>query len=147
MARFPPYVGTRVMVGSLRVAGIRIGHATSVWGAPKLTGPGDFRSRLTIGSHCGFNVGCCFELEAPITISDHVSVGHDVMFLTRRTSGEVAPISIGSGAWLGARAIVMPGVSIGVGAVIAAGVVVTENVAPDMMFTGNRKISIAKWRT
>jgi maltose O-acetyltransferase len=38
------------------------------------------------------------------------------------------PIEIGDDVWIGARAIVMPGVKIGEGAIIAAGSVVTKNV-------------------
>ncbi len=134
------------MSASLRAAGLELGHATLFWGAPRLTGTGDFRARLTIGAHCGFNVGCCFELEAPISIGDHVAVGHDVLFLTRTPAGS-APISIGNGVWLGARCIVMPGVTIGAGSVIGAGVTVSEDVGPDLMVTGQRKISIARWRS
>ena len=152
----PPFVGGRVMAAALRASGVRMGRASTFWGAPTLSGSGDFCSRLTIGEHCGFNVGCYFELEAPITIGDHVSVGHEVMFLTRThessdgaqragtSSG--APIEIGAGAWLGARCMILPGVKIGAGSVIAASIVVSSDVPPDVMVTGNRKISIAKWR-
>jgi acetyltransferase-like isoleucine patch superfamily enzyme len=40
----------------------------------------------------------------------------------------------------------MPGVTIGAGSVIGASVVVTEDVPPNVLFSGGRKISIAKWR-
>ena len=81
LSRLPSFVGGRVMSLTLRAAGVRLGKASSFWGAPRLNGPGDFPSRLSIGEHCGFNVGCYFELDDTITIDDHVSVGHDVMFL------------------------------------------------------------------
>ncbi len=44
---------------------------------------------------------------------------------------------IGNGAWIGMRAMIMPGVTIGEGAVIASGAVVTKNVAPYMVVGGN----------
>ena len=47
------------------------------------------------------------------------------------------PTTIGDGAWIGMRAMLMPGVTIGEGAIIAAGAVVTHNVAPYAVVGGN----------
>ena len=47
------------------------------------------------------------------------------------------PTTIGDGAWIGMRAMLMPGVTIGEGAIIAAGAVVTRNVAPYTVVGGN----------
>lgn len=44
---------------------------------------------------------------------------------------------IGDGAWIGMRAMIMPGVTIGEGAVIASGSIVTKDVAPYMIVAGN----------
>ena len=49
---------------------------------------------------------------------------------------EDAPIAIEDDAWIGAGAIVLPGVTIGKGAVVAAGAVVTSDVAPHTMVGG-----------
>ena len=48
-----------------------------------------------------------------------------------------APITICDGVWIGARAIVLPGVTIGEGAIIAAGAVVTKDVEPWSVVGGN----------
>jgi len=155
--RVPPYVGCRALSLSLRMTGVQMGRTSIFWGIPTLTGPGDIASRLHIGEACGFNFGCHFELDGQISIADDVSVGHEVMFLTRtyeverghrrgRVSG-ARPIRVESGAWLGSRSVILPGVTVGAGSVIAASVIVRENVAPNTLLTGNRKISIAKWRT
>ena len=48
-----------------------------------------------------------------------------------------APITVGDRAWVAARAIVLPGITIGAGAVVAAGSVVTRNVVPGCTVAGN----------
>jgi acetyltransferase-like isoleucine patch superfamily enzyme len=48
-----------------------------------------------------------------------------------------APITIGCDAWVASRAIVLPGVSIGDGVVVAAGSVVTKNIEAWTVVGGN----------
>jgi maltose O-acetyltransferase len=154
--RFPPFVAARAVTLGLRASGVKIGRATVFWGMPELVGSGDVCSRLSVGTYCGFNARCYFELADKITISDHVAVGQDVMFLTRthdtsnpmKRAGKMAsaPIEVGNGAWIGARCTIMPGVKIGAGAVIGASVVVAKDVPANMLLMGNRSISLAKWR-
>ncbi|MCE7981228.1 MAG: acyltransferase [Caldilinea sp. CFX5] len=142
----PPHVGTRLRVYLLRMAGFQIGHGTVMWGTPTITGGGDLYKRLLIGRDCWFNVGCFFNLGATITIGDRVAFGHQVMVMTdshaigdrHRRAGPLAALSvqIGDGAWVGARATILPGVTIGEGAVVAAGAVVTKSVAPHLLVGG-----------
>ncbi len=47
------------------------------------------------------------------------------------------PIRIGNGAWIGAKAIILKGVTIGEGAIVGAGSVVTRDVAPYTIVAGN----------
>lgn len=152
----PPFVLSRVRTQSLRLAGVRIGRASAFWGRPTLVGSGNIAGRLKIGDHCGFNEGCFFDLEDNITIGSHVAVGHFAMFLTktheagtglqRAGNRTTAPVTIQDGAWLASRCTVLPGVTIGAGCVVAAGVVVRETLPDNTLFTGLQKISIAKWR-
>ena len=145
----PSFTFNRTRLLALRLCGVRPGTASLFWGLPRLTGSGPVASRLQIGSSCGFNEGCEFELDAPITIGDHVSVGHQVRFLTG-TSAEgrpaPAPIRIGDGSWLGARSVVLGGVTVGAGSVIGAGIIVTADVPPNTLMTGGKPVSLAKWR-
>jgi maltose O-acetyltransferase len=154
--RLPPFVAARATTFALRAAGVSIGRASVFWGMPQLVGRGNVSSRLSVGTYCGFNARCYFELDDRIAIGDHVAVGQDVMFLTRtydtsnpeQRGGNTssAPIEVGNGAWLGARCIIMPGVKIGPGSVIGASVVVTKDVPANILLMGSRSISLAKWR-
>jgi len=148
----PPFILGRTRTQALRLIGIQIGRGTAFWGLPTLVGSGQIERRLTIGDHCGFNVGCFFDLERTIAIGSQVDVGHHVMFLSQ-TSKRYSPqswqdrgITVGDGVWLGARCTVLPGVKIGAGSVVAAGAVVTENLPENTLFTGSRHISLARWR-
>lgn len=146
LAPIPPYTGGRLRPRVLRLAGFRIGSGTVFSGTPAITGPPGLRERLSIGRDCYFNVGCVLELGAEIEIGDRVSVGHDVMLLTTthevggsdRRAGPVASraVRIGDAVWLGARAIVLPGVRVGDGAVVGAGAVVHRDVAPNTVVGG-----------
>jgi acetyltransferase-like isoleucine patch superfamily enzyme len=49
---------------------------------------------------------------------------------------EAQPISIGDNVWIGANAVILPGVTVSDGAIIAAGAVVTKNVPPDSIAAG-----------
>jgi maltose O-acetyltransferase len=154
--RFPAFVGCRSITRGLRMAGAQVDTSTIFWGMPTLSGEGDVASRLTVGELCGLNFGCHFELDELITLEDHVAVGHEVMFLTRtyessdpRRRAQVSgakPIRIGAGSWIGSRCTIMPGVTIGAGSVIGASMVVRQDVPPNTLLVGTRKISIAKWR-
>jgi maltose O-acetyltransferase len=87
-----------------------------------------------------------FDLGAEIRIGSHVSIGHDVLVLTishqigssrhRALTPFAKPVDIGSGAWIGSRSTILPGVTIGSGAIVAAGSVVHHDVAPNTMVAG-----------
>lgn len=51
-------------------------------------------------------------------------------------SSETQPVTIGNDVWIGRRAIIMPGVTIGDGVIIGAGAVVTKNIEPYMVAVG-----------
>lgn len=142
----PMHVGGRVRVRIMRLIGFHIGHGTVMADMPALTGGKDLYRHLTIGPDCWFNVGCFFDLAAPIDIGKNVSFGHQVIVLTnsheigpptgRASTLCARPVTIGSGTWLGARVTILPGVNIGVGVVVAAGSVVHEDVPPNTLVAG-----------
>lgn len=138
----PPLVGNRLRARALRAGGVEIGKETTIGGRIELVGP----ERLVIGERCWINVGCHIDLAAPVTIGNDVAIAHEVLVLTnthqvggsdRRASWlERRPVVIEDGAWLGARVIVLPGVRVGAGSIVAAGAVVTADVPPNTIVAG-----------
>jgi maltose O-acetyltransferase len=157
LAPLPAFAGCRLRVYALRMIGFCIGYGTLMYGTPRITGSGDLYRRLTIGQFCKFNIGCLFDLEGEIRIGDRVGVGHEVMILTstheigpREERADPAlvrkPVVIEDGVWIGARCTILPGVTIGAGSVISAGMVVSRDVPPDTLVTEKKQISLARWR-
>jgi acetyltransferase-like isoleucine patch superfamily enzyme len=111
-----------------------------------LIGGANASSRLVIGADCFINCNCVFDAAAPIEIGERVSLGEGVLITTsahavdhparRAGSLEPRPVRVGAGAWISSRAVVLPGVDVGEGAVVAAGAVVTREVPPHTMVAG-----------
>ena len=89
-----------------------------------------------VGAGVFINAGCRFQDQGGIYIGDGALIGHNCVIATlnhgmdpaKRANLVPAPVRIGAGAWLGANVTVLPGVTIGEGAVAAAGAVVTKDV-------------------
>ena len=143
---FPPYTATAMRVRLLRAGGLRIGERTGIGGRVWIAGGPRPANRLQIGADCFLNDGCRFDVSAPVTIGDHVFFGHEAAVLTathelgdrgRRAGAVVAePVMIGRGSWIGARATILGGVTIGEGAVVATGAVVTRSVPSGTLVGG-----------
>lgn len=96
----------------------------------------DCGKNITVGKSVFINAGCCFQDQGGITIGDESLIGHQVVLATlnheyavsKRAGMTPAPIHIGKRVWIGAHATVLPGVTIGDGAIVAAGAVVTKDV-------------------
>ena len=93
---------------------------------------------ISIGHHTNINPNCLLDgRNAKLSIGNYVDIAPEVMVWTlehdpaspyfESPSGDVI---IGDYAWIASRAIVLPGVEIGEGAVVAAGSVVTKDVLP-----------------
>jgi maltose O-acetyltransferase len=146
LAPLPDAAFPRLRVLVHRLLGIRIGRSTLIRGRIKLTGPPGCTSRLTIGSNCFFTTPLHVDLNSDVVIGNSVTIGHDVAIVTsahyiggpdRRCGKQVpAPIQIGDGCWIGARVLLLPGVVLGDGSIIAAGAVVSSNVEPHTIVGG-----------
>ena len=74
-----------------------------------------------------------------------ISVGHPVESEPRRTWLTGAPIDVGENVWIGAGAMILPGVTIGRDAVIAAGAVVADDVPPASLAAGTKATVRRSW--
>jgi len=104
----------------------------------------DFGKNIRVGKNVFINHGCEFMDRGGITLEDHVLIGPKVYLVTinhpveptRRRSTFCAPILIKRNAWIGVGASLMPGVTIGENAIVAANAVVTSDVAPNTIVGG-----------
>jgi acetyltransferase-like isoleucine patch superfamily enzyme len=107
---------------------------------------------LIIGDDTGIGHGCRFVVGKRITIGRHCRIAGDVWMFdssghpldpdARRegraaAAADVRPITIGDNVWIGGRAIIHPGVTIGDNSVISAGAVVMSDVPPHAVVAGN----------
>lgn len=121
-----------------RLSGIAMGELADL-GQARLQGP---RCRLSVGS--GAFVGRAeIQLLANVSIGRNAVINDGVRILTGSHdvgspifAARTAPVRIGNSAWICTGAIVLPGVSIGEGAVVAAGSVVTKDVPAGQIVAG-----------
>lgn len=103
---------------------------------------------VSIGNHSG--VGLNAQIYGSLIMGDHVMMGADVVIISHnhnfdRTDipmdqqgfGKDAPVVIGNDVWIGGRALILPGVHVGSGAIIGAGAIVTKNVPEGAIVGGN----------
>lgn len=104
----------------------------------------DCGKNIHIGKNVFINMGCKFQDQGGIFIGDGALIGHNVVLATLnhaaspkdRGSMIPAPIRIGKNVWVGANAVILPGVTIGDGAIVAAGAVVNRDVPENTVVGG-----------
>lgn len=129
------------------ITGTKIDMSTTVF-APFYTNFGRF---IKIGNNVFINHACSFLDMGGITIEDEVLIGPKVNLVTENHPLDPAdrralitkPILIKRNAWIGAGATILPGVTIGENAVVAAGAVVSKDV-PDNVVVGGIPAKIIK---
>jgi acetyltransferase-like isoleucine patch superfamily enzyme len=104
---------------------------------------------ISIGNDSFFNYNCLLSAYQKISIGSRVSISYNVKIITethdykdKNFSVILKPVVIENDVWVGAGAIILPGITIGQGAVIAAGSVVKDNVEPWSIVSGNPAIHI-----
>lgn len=111
----------------------------------------DFGENIIIGKNVFINHACTFMDRGGITIEDNVLIGPKVNLITtnhpinpaERRATISQPITIKKGAWIGVGATILPGITIGINSIVAAGAVVSRDV-PDNTIVGGIPAKIIK---
>lgn len=116
-----------------RLAGVKIGKNSFIHMGARLYLP----INITIGDGTIIGDHCFLDGRAKLTVGDNVDIASQVLIYNSEHDIHSEgfdpieePVEIGDYAFIGPRAIILPGVKIGKGAVVAAGAVVTEDVKP-----------------
>ncbi|MFI2651134.1 DapH/DapD/GlmU-related protein [Micromonospora fulviviridis] len=114
----------------------------------------DHGLHLDLAERVFINQNCTFLDYAGIRLGERVMVGPKATFITvghpvdpeeRRGWLSGGPIDVAENVWIGAGATILPGVSIGRDAVVAAGAVVADDVPPASLVTGGKAAVRRRW--
>ena len=104
----------------------------------------DAKGHFKLGDYSTINHGCRLDNRGGLEIGSNVSISADVCILTAdhdpqsaTFAGRERPVRIGDYVFVGTRAMILPGVTIGHGAVVAAGAIVTKDVAERSIVAGS----------
>lgn len=149
----PPRILSFARAAAYREAGCNIHPNVQFLGDITLAGAKDRASwfhaedGVIIGRDVYFLLGADVILKKNVSIGQHsrfYTITHVLGFGSKRMGEKCfsKPIVVEEGAWLGNSCIVMPGVTIGKGAVVSACSVVTENVVPHTLVRGNPAVFV-----
>lgn len=137
-----PFSSLKVAV--LRAFGAQIGTGVRIKPGLRVK----FPWRLSVGNHSWLGPAWIDNLAA-VQIGNHVCISQDAYLCTgshdwsdTRFALRNEAITIEDGAWIGARAIVGPGVKVGEHAVLTLGSVATKDLQPNRIYAGNPSVPI-----
>lgn len=122
-----------------RLAGVKIGRGSTIHMWANFFNP----SGVSLGEDTIIGDSAFLDGRAPLAIGSHVAIASQVLIYNSEHNirsvdmGFVEePVEIGDYVFIGPRAIILPGVKIGKGAVVAAGAVVTKDVPAGKVYGG-----------
>jgi putative colanic acid biosynthesis acetyltransferase WcaF len=134
-----------VLVGLLRLFGCKAGKDVRIKPFVNIKYPW----KLIIGDHTWIGEGSVIENLALVTLGDNVCISQGSMLITGNHNYSsttfdlfVKPIIIEEGAWIGANAMVCPGVTVASHAVLTVGSVAVNNIDPYSIYQGNPGVKI-----
>ena len=131
-------LSSKIKRGLMRWRGATVGKKVKIW---RDVWVDEYRN-LSIGDNVSIGKSAMLLSIGGVTIGNNVMIGHGAQIVSAghtipdgdaemRFSGlDAAPITIGNNVWIGAGAIVLQGITVGEGSVVAAGAVVTRDVPP-----------------
>jgi putative colanic acid biosynthesis acetyltransferase WcaF len=136
-----PFPGSsRMLAAILRFFGAKIGRGVIIRNRVNISYPW----RLSVGDHVWIGEEVVILSLAQVTIESNVCISQRAFLCTgshdfRSSSFDLItkPITIRQGSWIAAQAFIAPGVTIGPDSMVAAGAVVTRDVAPGTVVSGN----------
>lgn len=144
LSRIPYSLGTKIREVTLRRLLKRFGDGAYVSTGVRLLNP----QQISLGNNVGIPRDVTLDGRGGLAIGDDTMIGFESIILTsthiskdkdvpiRKQGMFCAPVKIGRNAWLGARVIILPGVSVGDRAIIAANSVVDKDVPADTVYGG-----------
>ena len=129
----------------LRAFGARIGRGVVLKPSLNVKYPWN----LTVGDYSWIGEHVWLDSLAPIIIGSNVCISQGVYFCTGNHDWTdpafglvVKPIMVEDGAWVGARATLLPGVTVRSHSIVAAGGVLSGNTEPYMIYAGNPAVAV-----
>ncbi|WP_370390823.1 WcaF family extracellular polysaccharide biosynthesis acetyltransferase [uncultured Winogradskyella sp.] len=133
----------------LRVFGAEVGKGVVIKPSVQIKYPW----KLKIGNHCWIGEGVWIDNLDEVTLGDHVSISQGALLLCGNHNYKsatfdlmVAPIVLDEGSWVGAKAVVCPGVTLQSHAVLAVGAVATKDLEAYGIYQGNPAVLVKKRR-
>lgn len=144
----PTFWSAWIRANLYRRIGFSLGRRVAIMGNLRLTGTSSsFYDHLVVGAGAEIAAGVTINLDALVTLGDNVSLGPGVSIYTashrigpgsrRMGKPDALPVMVEKGAWVRLGAVIVPGVTIGHGSIVAAGAVVLRDVPPNTYAEGN----------
>lgn len=142
-AAWNPFMGIKVVL--LKAFGARIGSNLVIKNNVTVKYPW----KLTVGDNCWIGEDAWIDNLDSVTIGNNVCISQGAMLLTGNHDYTTynmpyrnAPITIGDGAWIGAKTVVCPGVAVMENAVLTVGSVVTKDMEANGIYQGNPAVKV-----
>lgn len=137
-ASWNPFMGIKILL--LKAFGAKIGKGLVI----KNNVCVKFPWKLTIGDHCWLGEDCWIDDLDYVTIGNNVCISQGALLITGNhdyTFSDFpyrnAPIVVEDGAWIGAKSVVAPGVTVAEGSILSLGAVATKDTEPYGIYKGN----------
>ena len=137
---FPYLMKASFIQRRLKLSGAKIGNLSLILCSTVIKNS----HKLTVGDHTYIDKGASLSLHDRVTIGNNVAINSGARIFTGSHDIDspfwplvTKPVTIGDHVWIASNSILLPGVSLGMGCVVAAGSVVTRSFPPNCIIAGN----------